>query len=263
MIGGNGDDTYFVDNSFDVVIEAGDSEGPPSEIRTGQAESSVGGNDAVWSTATYTLAPNVEILVLNGTADIDGTGNDLDNTIIGNSGNNRIDGAVGSDIMIGGAGNDTYFVDDLHDQVVEFAGEGIDTVNSTVGAGLTANVENLNLIGFGNINGVGNAGANTIVGNDGDNGIDGAGGADTLTGGLGNDTFIFGPGQANGDTVTDFSGNGAGTADRLMFSGYGPGATFTNIDPTHWQVNYNGATQHDIITFSNGAIIDPHDVFFV
>jgi hypothetical protein len=60
--------------------------------------------------------------------------------------------------------------------------------------------------------------------------------------------------------VTDFTGNGAGTADVLVFSGYGAGATFTNIDATYWQVNYNGGTQHDVITFSNGAAVDPHDV---
>src|SRR3982751_3180230 len=118
----------------------------------------------------------------------------------------------------------------------------------------------MNLIGFGNLNARGNALANTIVGNDGNNAIDGAAGADTLTGGLGNDAFIFGAGQANGDTVTDFTGNGAGTADVLVFSGYGPGATFTQNDGTHWQVNYNGGTQHDVITFSNAAAIDPlHD----
>jgi hypothetical protein len=40
------------------------------------------------------------------------------------------------------------------------------------------------------------------------------------------------------------------------------GATFTNIDPTHWQVTYDGGSSHDIITFSNGAPIDPTDFAF-
>jgi Ca2+-binding RTX toxin-like protein len=147
--------------------------------------------------------------------------------------------------------------------VAEKAGQGIDTVNSTISAGLTDDVENLNLVGPGNLNALGNGGANTIVGNDGDNALDGAGGADTLTGGLGNDAFVFGRGQANGDTVTDFTGNGAAAGDVLLFSGYGAGATFTNIDATHWQVNYNGGSSHDVITFSNGAAIDPTDFVFV
>ena len=43
---------------------------------------------------------------------------------------------------------------------------------------------------------------------------------------------------------------------------YGPGATFTNIDATHWQVNYDGGTHHDVITFSNGASIHASDVLF-
>jgi Ca2+-binding RTX toxin-like protein len=88
------------------------------------------------------------------------------------------------------------------------------------------------------------------------------GGADILTGGAGDDTFVFGPGAANGDTVTDFSGNGASVGDVIELNGYGSGATFTNIDAAHWQVNYNGNTQHDVITFSNAAIIHPSDVLF-
>ena len=88
-----------------------------------------------------------------------------------------------------------------------------------------------------------------------------ANGADVLTGAVGNDTFLFNVGQANGDTVVDFAGNGA--ADSLQFVGYGAGATFTQNDATHWQVNYNGGTSHEVITFMNGATIDPSDFLFV
>ena len=42
----------------------------------------------------------------------------------------------------------------------------------------------------------------------------------------------------------------------------GRGATFTNIDATHWEVNYNGGASHDIITFANGASIDATDFLF-
>jgi Ca2+-binding RTX toxin-like protein len=227
------------------------------------APASVHGIDAVWAFTSYTLADNVEILVLGGNADIDGTGNVLDNIIIGNGGNNVIDGKGGGDAMLGLGGNDTYFVDDVFDHVVEAAGQGTDTINSSISLGLADNVENLNLTGTGNLNARGNGQANAIVGNDGANAIDGGAGADTLTGGLGNDTFIFGPGQANGDTVVDFAGNGPGAGDVLLFSGYGAGADFTYIDATHWQVNYNVYTQHDVITFSNGAGIHVNDVLFV
>ena len=49
--------------------------------------------------------------------------------------------------MIGGAGNDAYFVDNVSDQMIENAGEGNDTVFSTVNFTLSANVDNLVLQG--------------------------------------------------------------------------------------------------------------------
>ena len=61
----------------------------------------------------------------------------------------------------------------------------------------------------------------------------------------------------------DFAGNGAAAGDALHFVGYGAGASFTNIDATHWQINYNGGTQHDVITFSNAATIDASDFLFL
>ena len=105
--------------------------------------------------------------------------------------------------------------------------------------------------------------ATAIFGNSGDNVLDGQGGADILTGNAGNDTFIFITGQSNGDTVVDFTGNGGAPGDSLQFVGYGPGASFTNIDATHWQVNFNGGSSHEIITFSNAASIIGNDFVFV
>jgi Ca2+-binding RTX toxin-like protein len=165
--------------------------------------------------------------------------------------------------MVGGLGNDTYFVDNAADAVVESAGQGNDAVFAFVNYGLTANVEALVLQGGADLGGTGNALANSIFGNSGNNTLDGQGGADILTGNTGNDTFVFNVGQANGDTVVDFAGNGAGVGDSLHFVGYGPGASFTNIDATHWQVNFNGGASHDVITFMNGAAIDPSDFLFL
>jgi Ca2+-binding RTX toxin-like protein len=123
-------------------------------------------------------------------------------------------------------------------------------------------VEALVLQGADNLSGTGNALNNGIFGNSGDNTLNGGAGADALTGNAGNDTFVFSAGQANGDTVVDFAGNGAAAGDSLQFVGYGAGATFTNIDATHWQVNYNSGASHEIITFSNGAAIDATDFLF-
>jgi trimeric autotransporter adhesin len=246
MVGGAGNDAYFVDDTSDAAFES------PGE-----------GNDTVFSTANYRLAADVETLVLQGNADLQGYGNGSANTLFGNTGGNLLNGAGGADVMVGGAGNDTYFVDDGFDRVIENAAAGNDAIFSSVHYILPTNVETLVLQGSAAANGTGNALANAIFGNSGDNLLDGQGGADVLTGGAGNDTFVFVVGQGNGDTVVDFAGNGAAAGDSLKFVGYGAGASFTNVDATHWQVNYNGGTAHDLITFMNGAAIDQTDFLLV
>ena len=246
MSGGAGNDAYVVDNAGDQAIEN------PGE-----------GTDTVFSPVNFRLAANVENLVLQGAADLQGFGNGAVNAIFGNSGNNILDGAAGADSMIGGAGNDAYIVDNAGDAVAENAGEGNDSVFASVNYALTANVDNLILQGGADLQGHGNSAVNAVIGNSGNNLLDGEGGADVLTGNAGNDTFIFSVGQGNGDTVVDFNGNGAAAGDSLLFVGYGAGANFTNIDATHWQINFNGGASHDIITFSNAAAIDVTDFLFV
>ncbi|KQM36423.1 calcium-binding protein [Sphingomonas sp. Leaf10] len=184
MFGGTGDDTYVVDASGDVVTE-----------QAGE------GTDTVLSSASaHTLSVNVENLTLTGTRSISGTGNALANVLTGNSGNNTLrgeggddtlDGGVGSDTMIGGTGNDTYVVASTGDVVTEQAGEGTDTVRTTLTTiTLFANVENLRYTGTSSFAGTGNAADNVITGGNGNDTLDGKAGADTLDGGLGNDTYI-------------------------------------------------------------------------
>jgi Ca2+-binding RTX toxin-like protein len=245
MLGGDGTDVYFVDSSFDRVIENANE-----------------GTDVVYASVNYQLGANVEYLYLNGTDNINGFGNSVNNYIQGNSGDNVIDGGEGSDTMVGGGGTDIYFVDSSFDQVIENANEGTDVVYSTVSYQLGNHVEYLYLNGTANINGFGNSGVNYIQGNSGNNGIDGGGGNDALLGGGGSDTFIFRAGEANGDLVYDFDGADSAVGDSLHFVGYGAGATLTNIDATHWQVNYNGGTQHDVITFMNAEAVHSSDYFF-
>lgn len=132
MEGGQGNDTYIVNSVNDVILEYANE-----------------GYDTVISSANYILNANIEELRLVEGFNINGTGNALDNRIVGNSADNILDGVTGADTMIGGKGNDTYYVDNVGDRVVEFAGEGIDTVQSKISYTLGEHVENLNLLDFG------------------------------------------------------------------------------------------------------------------
>jgi Ca2+-binding RTX toxin-like protein len=131
MEGGQGNDTYIVNSVNDVILEL-------------QNE----GYDIVVSSSNYILNANIEELRLVEGFNINGTGNRLDNKIIGNSQDNILDGVTGADTMIGGLGNDTYYVDNVGDQAIELAGEGTDTVNASISYTLGANLENLTLLDF-------------------------------------------------------------------------------------------------------------------
>jgi Ca2+-binding RTX toxin-like protein len=120
--------------------------------------------------------------------------------------------------------------------------------------------------GAGNINGSGNNVFNVINGNSGNNVIDGKGANDILLGNGGNDVFVFAAGEANGDTVVDFAGNGAAAGDSLQFTGFGTaaqGATFSQLNATQWQVHSGLDGHNELITLFNGATVDVSDFLFV
>ncbi|MBC7996023.1 MAG: hypothetical protein H7Z15_22580 [Rhizobacter sp.] len=178
--GGGGDDTYVVNDQGDVVTEL------PG-----------GGVDAVHSLVDYSLGAEIETLMLSGTTALNGTGNGLNNLLVGNIGANTLDGGAGADQMLGGAGDDIYIVDTASDMVVESHNAGTDLVRSQVSLVLGSHVENLSLLGASGLNGTGNELGNTLIGNSGNNRLTGLAGNDWLDGGLGNDTLVGGTGADN------------------------------------------------------------------
>jgi Ca2+-binding RTX toxin-like protein len=205
--GGTGDDIYIVDNIGDQVTE----------------NSNEGSLDKVQSSITYTLSANVEELLLTGTADINGTGNSISNTITGNTGHNILKGNAGDDTLRGGDGDD-YLDGDFRSET-DIVLEGDDSLygeagNDTLygGAGidrLDGGTENDSLYG--------EAGSDTLYGDDGTDRLDGGTENDSLYGGAGSDTLygddgddvIFGS-DANqlltyGDHDTIYGGTGNDT----------------------------------------------------
>lgn len=117
-----------------------------------------------------------------------------DDDIRGGNGNDILYGNVGSDTMGGDRGNDTYYVDSRSDFIFEFAGEGTDTVISTVVFNLGDNFENIEYVGSFAGGGSGNALANRMTASDYGSTMSGLGGADTLIGGAGADYLRGGNG---------------------------------------------------------------------
>jgi Ca2+-binding RTX toxin-like protein len=195
LTGGTGSDTYVV-GAGDTVVELANE-----------------GTDHVLSSVNFMLGGNVEKLTLTGTGTISGTGNSLNNTLIGNSAAN---------VLTGGAGHDTYVVA-AGDTVVELANEGTDHVLSSVNFTLGGNVEKLTLTGTGAVNGTGNSLSNTLTGNSAANVLTGATGNDTMAGGLGNDTYMVNRGEGR-DTIVENDGT-VGNSDLLLY-----GATIIPLD---------------------------------
>ena len=212
MAGGGGSDVYEATDLGDVVIELAGA-----------------GIDTVWtSLASYSLSANVENMFFGGSGNFAGSGNVLDNTLVGGAGNDVLIGGAGADTMAGGVGNDVYEVTDLGDVVSELADAGIDTLwTSLASYTLGANVDNLFFGGSGNFAGSGNGLDNTLVGGAGNDVLNGGGGNDVMSGGVGNDTFVFDGAGFGTDTILNFGANPGAAQDLLNLTGLGiTSATF-------------------------------------
>lgn len=92
MYGGLGNDIYYVDSLSDAAVEY----------------ASEGVSDVIRSSITWTLSTtgNIESLQLQGSSNINGTGNQVSNLMNGNTGDNVLTGGAGTDTIRGGDGND-------------------------------------------------------------------------------------------------------------------------------------------------------------
>ena len=276
MIGGTGNDLYYVDGS-DTIVEA------LSE-----------GTDTVESSSTHTLAANVENLTLISWAgNINGTGNTDNNSIIGSDGSNKLtgaagndtldggngddtlrgddgidslvggagndqlDGGVGADRMLGGLDNDTYVVNDAGDLVTEGISQGDDTVQTDLAYTLGLNVEHLLLTGGASVNGTGNTLDNALTGNSGNNSLSGGTGDDTLNGGTGSDTLVGGAGNDLliindiSDVITELAAGGTDTVQSSISFTLTPGV-LENLTLTGSAANGIGNSFNNVI-LGNGV----------
>jgi serralysin len=287
IFGGTGDDTLRGENGYDIIFG-----GANNDFLDGGADNIIdslegqGGNDRYFLAeyedvfehpddgtdqvetylVDYTLPDNVENLTfLDDGLDLEmpwlfpvptkhyGTGNALNNQIVGSRGNDELhgedghdtlDGGAGADTMLGGDGNDTFYVDTWNDVVVEHpaggsvvAGSGVSQIhggvdrvfvdtNAAAASGRSyfhnpANVEAVILQGNAAFDLYGDGNANEMRGNDAANTIEGYGASDTLFGFGGKDILRGGAevdyldGGEENDTLD--GGTGADT----MYGGNG------------------------------------------
>jgi Ca2+-binding RTX toxin-like protein len=240
LAGGAGNDVYEIHRGDDTIVEiAGEgidtiwtdtSYTMSANVENMYLVGSINGtgNDSdntivAYESGTHTLdgAGGNDNLIA-GTGDDTLIGGDGDDLLWAGSGTDSLSGGAGNDVLYssltglstlaGGAGNDVYEIHRSDDTIVENPGEGIDTIWTDTSYTMSANVENMYLVG--SINGTGNAGDNTIVGYGvGNNTINGGAGNDLLYGGAGNDTFIFDSSSflaqviSGVDTIGDFTVN--------------------------------------------------------
>ena len=160
---------------------------------------------------------NVSVLDVHGENVL---GDGRNNTFWGGAESDTLNGAGGADTLRGGGGQDTIL-----------GGTGNDVL-------------------------YGDGGNDDISGGDGNDVLNGGAGADVLRGGAGEDIFVFHKGEADGDTIIDFWGQGASIEDSIVLEGYAPGTTLTRVgtgSSTHYEINDHGFIEH-ITVIATGQV---------
>lgn len=192
ILSGQGNDVLDGGSGVDLLDYSGAASGVRVQLNTGTASNDGdGGSDTIAGFENLTGSTFGDLLVGDGAANIirGGLGSD---TLIAGAGNDTLYGGSGAgNEMYGGAGDDLFILD-ANDTVVEFAGEGVDTVEVRIAVyNLGANLERLVYTGAGNFTGTGNGANNTLIGGAGHDVLRGRGGDDELVGGAGLDTADY------------------------------------------------------------------------
>jgi Ca2+-binding RTX toxin-like protein len=206
-----------------------------------------------------------------------GEGNDV---LVGGSGTNWLFGGPGSDSfgaelvagiqnIDGGPGADRLVVSSFGDTVT------VDLVAGTITGGPADNstLRNVEIVDGRSLASalvvLGDTAANVLMGGSradvlngggGNDVINGGGGADMLRGGSGADRFELRRGETQGDVIADFDGRGPFWGDTLVLSGFGPGASLSNVGDV-WTVNY-GAGLTESFQLLGVTQLFPGDVIF-
>ena len=161
----------------------------------------------------------------------------LGEDVQGDGRDNIFFGGAEADVLVGNDGNDTLVGQGGQDTLN--GGNGNDTID-------------------------GGADNDTINGNAGNDVINGGAGQDVMTGGAGEDVFVFHKGEANGDKIIDYWGQGASIEDSIVLVGYGEGTTFTRVgggSSTTWAINDNGYIEY--VTVIATGQVHPTDVTYL
>lgn len=209
--GGLGDDEYYVGEAADIILDAG-------------------GIDTVIAGTDWTLGAGLENLEMDALAS-DGTGNELDNRIVGSAEHGSIFGMGGNDtlIIIGETGQAR-------------GGDGDDTLSVDSGS------QGLGYALFGD------AGDDLLTSGDEDTTMDGGAGNDTLDGAPGTYAFAVAPGAANADLILGFSSGANLLLDGAVHASSGPSGRFAS-DDARFAANATGTAQDttDRVVYHTGS----------
>jgi serralysin len=244
----------------DILSGGGGNDSISGDVLNNSTNRLVGGDDLIFGgdgndsiTGEYSVDPGANCTGGNDRL----YGEAGDDIIFGQTGDDLLEGGTGNDRLTGGVGNDTYFTDSYGDIVTELAGEGYDTVMTTLDDLMLAeHVEKLVYIGKGNFIGSGNALSNYIMGGEGSDRLiaDGSG-QDIFDGYLGFDIMDFsrlGGAIINLRTLAT-GGSAAGASFYRIESFLGSDKAADSLTGGTENVSFSGLGGNDTLRGGDGA----------